>query len=417
MLHRHIKNWCFSGVGVDTSSEAAHQLQSLFSNPTRSSHSCDQPRRRHLRRRQRATVAASAASDSDGEILTFANSFISGVLGDAVTSYRNQRREELERFEAMLRRAQERFELDAMYFDAEFSRVWKREEREEAEARKTKSEAPLPVNANSLQRWGSFDACGNKQRPLPVAEDSADDRDHVAPFLLVPGGRRASEPTAARRRGSHDVHLPLGASAANNSRLLVRRRSSQVSVSSRELILEWLNRNASAHVHAPLTPQQQRVRTTSSYLEWFVQDLLVEAFNDAFAQLFGDVTSVFDHSGVVTSSSVNQSFASSHATTSADADVCELTVAIPDEASLMTSALDCDVITPGSARTSSPIATRRHLLFAGRRRESASSLLSAKTLSSVEDEHAAHAKLVRTPSCEVKRTQTRTDAGRRFQVR
>ena len=340
---------------------------------------------------------------SDAEIFTFANSFISGVLGDAVTSYRRQQREEQDRLEAMWRRAQERFELDAMYFNAEFSRVWKNEEKSNTKSRKAKSEAPLPaMGGSALQRWGSFDACAcsDNAQPLLLPEiKTSTIEDRSSPVLLVAGGRRASEPTTARRRDSHDVHLL----DVNNSHLFVRRRSSQASASSRELILEWLHRNATAHhnTHAR-TDLPPRVRTSSSYLEWFVQDLLVESFNGAFAELFGgDVTSYLDLSGAVALSPINQSFSSNQT------DVCELAVTIPDEAScLVTSPLDCDAPTPNSARTSSSKIPRNLLQVAGNRRGSGSSFLSLRTISSVEDDHATLSRVPSAPSFQINPLKT-----------
>ncbi|ELU14060.1 hypothetical protein CAPTEDRAFT_222600 [Capitella teleta] len=84
--------------------------------------------------------------------------------------------------------------------------------------------------------------------------------------------RRASEPAAAA--AFMDLHLEF---------LATKRHQSCTSLmsSSREMILDWLD-------HSKLSVQnRKRHRTTSSHLDWFAQDLLIDILSDALTDIFG----------------------------------------------------------------------------------------------------------------------------------
>ena len=294
-------------------------------------------------RQQPATGAPDSDADDDTNLFLFADDLVTNVLDDAVVRYRRQQREEHERLEAMWRRAQERFELDARYFNAEFGRFC------DDVKPKSRSAARTTVNGHVLSdhellRRRSLDELRKYERKTNgyhhgsqptvaikcregngLTLDSAahgltvDGASSKSPLLLVPGGRRASEPMATRRRGSFDVTL-----LHPHTHLLERRRSSQYSTSSREMILDWLQQQNQLRRYRMTSSRQ---RTTSSHLDWFAQDLLLEAFNDAFREMFGDALFFVDSSADDTS--INQSFTSSLGCS----DQCDvINVSVPQQA-------------------------------------------------------------------------------------
>ncbi|KAK2143624.1 hypothetical protein LSH36_825g03004 [Paralvinella palmiformis] len=87
-----------------------------------------------------------------------------------------------------------------------------------------------------------------------------------------------------------------------------KRAQSVDSGASRRVILQWLDNQGSTS--SSMYSTMSRKRTSSSHLDWFAQDLLVEAFNDAFILLFGpnyegldegqDANSLADYAEVLT---------------------------------------------------------------------------------------------------------------------
>lgn len=91
--------------------------------------------------------------------------------------------------------------------------------------------------------------------------------------------RRASEPATGHSFVEFHNHL-------ENLAKHRRSYSSLDLMSSREMILDWLD-DCSHSSNVSLTQHHKRKRTTSSHLDWFAQDLLVDVFTDAFTEIFG----------------------------------------------------------------------------------------------------------------------------------
>lgn len=199
------------------------------------------------------------------ELYCYADNFVQGVLRDATGLYREQQREEQQRLDAMWQRATERFALDAQYFNAEFSGATRRPSR-----------CRYTMRARFAPRRHSMD-----ESRVSLGRH----RMWLQPALAAPRPwlRRCSEPAARhalRFLLPPEIHPPP-ADCEEEFDQLRRADSSDGSSSSREMLLDWLEQRQRAH------PSTERPRTISSHIEWFVQDLTLDAFNDAFHELFG----------------------------------------------------------------------------------------------------------------------------------
>ena len=305
--------------------------------------------RKHYKTKQEQQQMWTSDSDIDLDLdlYIYADDFVQGVLTDAVGIYKSQKKEELKRVEAMWQKAQEKFETDAKYFDAEFTRYWK-----EVQSRQSQVYQRSRIQLE-MQRRRSLDETGRGYRhssakfrdptlsnfELQLLKSAGEEKllqqsmssferellsvdnalgNNFAPYSAL---RRASEPVTTRRASFDVAHLYPSDT---------RRGSSVCSTSSREMILDWLNQSQRSSSSSG-NGHQRRTRTTSSHLDWYAQDLLLEAFNDALKDLFGDIHSAMVGSGVTGRAevdSINNSFSSSQS----NDQICDTYIAIPTSA-------------------------------------------------------------------------------------
>ena len=236
------------------------------------------------------------------EMYAYVEDFVVDVMEDAMAVYNrqyvppehNRKRKSVEEIWVKPQAGRE-VHINARYFQAEFnSKLQTTRSLDLVESR------PVLVQQPTLRR-GSFDelvhrrgsqrrssASGFKNSVLSDFEAELVKNNVSSPSLKMlrfsmdesrHSKRRASEPAAGL--GFLDPGMQfdnLGKQGQSCSSLDI--------MSSREMILGWLDDCSQS---ASLCEgRYRRKRTTSSHLDWFAQDLLVDVFNDAFNEIFGE---------------------------------------------------------------------------------------------------------------------------------
>lgn len=226
----------------------------------------------------------SDTEDIDIDLFLFADSFVHGVLDSALLAYADEVRAERQQLEAMWRRACDKMELEAKYFNAEFVRGESTNAKEAVSRRKGSLNFVKGALAREMMRRRSLDETGwgNSRRRSSGFKDetlSSFENELIASNPNIP----SLEVCSVRRRSSEP--MPHGYDSIDTDFLSVTseqtRASSLASTgSSRELLLEWLNQSQAT------SSSGSRKRTSSSHLDWYAHDLVLDAFNAAFVDMF-----------------------------------------------------------------------------------------------------------------------------------
>ena len=185
----------------------------------------------------------------------------------------------------------ERARANSLYFDAEFGmepcrersmsaldyeqfKKQSRRRRKSLEDRRRTRTVSVGFRDTTLS---DFELQLRKSNPMIPQLDLTDPTEQPAFYP-----RRASEPVPHFRPFS-----PSDSVVYNKERAF-----SNDSTSSRELILDWLNGTREAGPRRRSSTHTRSRTTSISHLDWFAQDLLLEAFNDAFLHMFSDTSGV-----------------------------------------------------------------------------------------------------------------------------
>lgn len=304
------------------------------------------------------TWTSDSEIDHDLDLFIYADDFVNRVLDEAVTAYKNEKREEQQKLERMWQKALDKFKADAKYFDAEFSRYWKNQQsirdryihpmtsriQQEMLRRRSLDETgrmrfiihrhdkaasgfrDLTLLSFERELLKSANSVPSRSPNLSSFEQELLQTTSVSDSMFYSGLRRASEPAPSHRSSFDAAYCPTN---LRDNSVHNHHGSSACSTSSREMILDWLNQSQRSSGSSSGEGRRRRMRTTSSHLDWYAQDLLLEAFNDALKDIFGDVHSVMAGADRVRvldkDDSIDNSFSSSQSTDQ----VCDTYIAIP----------------------------------------------------------------------------------------
>ena len=230
------------------------------------------------------------------ELYLFADNFVQEIMHEALCFAREQMNitpSSKDRNESWLKPL-EKEKANSMYFQAEFSPSFR-------------GSSPNLRRRESVgsYRGGSYDerlgrrrtsSSGFRDSMLSDFEDELICSNVSSPGLQMLLGFHDNdkENNSHKRRASEPANHtdPEFEFSGTNDFLcspLKKRACSMDCSSSRQVVLDWLSRHTSSST-CNLQQRQRsngRTRTTSSHLDWYAQDLLVDAFNDAFVELFG----------------------------------------------------------------------------------------------------------------------------------
>ena len=220
----------------------------------------------------------SDVEDIDLDLFMFVDDFVHGVMDEALESYKAEVREEQQQLEEMLQRSRLKVETEARYFHAEFSR--QDTSGHKIDRRKGSLNYVRGGLAREMMRRRSLDETGRrrnsgfKDKTLSSFENELrTSHPNIPNFVLSSAGRRASEPMT--RDDSIDTDFLSVASE--------KTRASSTESVSKDYLQGWLENCQNLSERS----SRNRQRASSSHLDWFAQDLVLDALDDAYVQMFG----------------------------------------------------------------------------------------------------------------------------------